>query len=622
MRPWLPPHSVAAQLPAPRGLGRREPNRRHRRRGGRPRSGRPARVGRSPGDAAGAGAGGRRQTRPARPGRLTCSTPGPRFSPCREVFEDFFADTGDPLDRVLPLRRVDPLTCYRWPDGTRARPARRRPATGPALDAALGPGAGAQWLRLLDAGPGSRRQPAGRSWKLPSPARHAGPARRAPSRRHSRHLARRDAAWARPPHAHGRTAPDAARSLRHLQRLRPAAGARCPGHDPVAGAGLGGPGTSPAACTGWGWPCATARPNTAWTSVAGRGSPPSTTAGGRVDGRTAGRRRPAAGRRRRGDDRRRGRLPQHARRPPARRPVAGSPAPARSMSGFVLLLGLQGRTPALGHHTVFFPRDYDAEFDAVFAGRLADDPTIYVSKPDDPALVPDPDAESWFVLVNAAPHGSGTGQLDWTAPGAGLSLRRPQCSTGSRSTASTSGTGSPRCDIRTPADIERDTGSPGGSIYGVSCQRPGLRPAPSDEPIAGEGPVPGRRVGSPRRGSPPRRTLGEDRRRPHRAGVTAPAGPRAIRARERPTFSTSSRSHTSAPRRRFVAVSNLGQSSLMAPTLVLMCAGNPTTPDRSSCSRCAVGACLEGQTGPSVCSCALETDEPHRRACVHECHAG
>ena len=37
-----------------------------------------------------------------------------------------------------------------------------------------------------------------------------------------------------------------------------------------------------------------------------------------------------------------------------------------SLSGFVLLLALRGRTPGLGHHTVLFPDDYDAEFDAVF----------------------------------------------------------------------------------------------------------------------------------------------------------------------------------------------------------------------------------------------------------------
>ena len=48
----------------------------------------------------------------------------------------------------------------------------------------------------------------------------------------------------------------------------------------------------------------------------------------------------------------------------------------RSLAGFVLLLGVRGTTPALAHHTVFFPPDYDAEFDAVFGrpGRRARPP--------------------------------------------------------------------------------------------------------------------------------------------------------------------------------------------------------------------------------------------------------
>ena len=54
----------------------------------------------------------------------------------------------------------------------------------------------------------------------------------------------------------------------------------------------------------------------------------------------------------------------------------------------------------LAHHTVLFPADYDAEFDAVFGTgatrgpRPVPDPTVYVSAPDDPALRPDADSES------------------------------------------------------------------------------------------------------------------------------------------------------------------------------------------------------------------------------------
>jgi phytoene desaturase len=130
-----------------------------------------------------------------------------------------------------------------------------------------------------------------------------------------------------------------------------------------------------------------------------------------------------------------------------------------SLSGFVLLLGLRGRTPGLAHHTVLFPEDYDAEFDAVFGGRPAEAPTVYISAPPDPAVAPDGD-EAWFVLVNAPRQGP----VDWDAlpdyadhvldlmAQRGLDVRDRVAVR----------------EIRTPADLERLTGSPGGSIYGSS----------------------------------------------------------------------------------------------------------------------------------------------------------
>ncbi|MDO3640265.1 phytoene desaturase, partial [Mycolicibacterium sp. KC 300] len=89
----------------------------------------------------------------------------------------------------------------------------------------------------------------------------------------------------------------------------------------------------------------------------------------------------------------------------------------RSMAGFVLLLGLSGRRPGAAHR-VYFPRDYDAEFDAIFGRvpRPVADPTVYVHAPDDPALRPDDDSEGWFVLVNAPAHDPGRG-VDWDEPG-------------------------------------------------------------------------------------------------------------------------------------------------------------------------------------------------------------
>ena len=127
---------------------------------------------------------------------------GPSLLTMPEVFRELFAATGDPLDRVLPLRRVDPLTSYRWPDGTVLDLPAEAQLTGPALDAALGPGTGVQWLRLLRRG--ARLEAATRRPFLEAPRRQpgdAGRARPAPARRRARRRARHDLARARPAHA-------------------------------------------------------------------------------------------------------------------------------------------------------------------------------------------------------------------------------------------------------------------------------------------------------------------------------------------------------------------------------------------------------------------------------------
>jgi phytoene desaturase len=155
---------------------------------------------------------------------------------------------------------------------------------------------------------------------------------------------------------------------------------------------------------------------------------------------------------------------------------------ARSLGGFVLLLGLRGRTPGLAHHTVFFPADYHAEFDAVFGEPAAPvpDPAILVTCADDPAVRPDGD-EAWFVLVNAAPQGA----VDWREPGVatryadhvlavlaarGLDVRDRILFR----------------EVRTPADLETATMTPGGAIYGTpSHGLTGLLRPPNTGPVRG-----------------------------------------------------------------------------------------------------------------------------------------
>ncbi len=142
----------------------------------------------------------------------------------------------------------------------------------------------------------------------------------------------------------------------------------------------------------------------------------------------------------------------------------------KSLAGFSLLLGLDnskidGPAPQLNHHTIFFPNDYDAEFDDIFTRRIpVADPTIYICSPDDPQMLKRPGTEGWFVLVNAPPHDPKAG-WDWSTGGAeyaqkiidkldALGLRVSE-----------------RIDVmefRTPLDLQDSTSAPGGSIYGTS----------------------------------------------------------------------------------------------------------------------------------------------------------
>ncbi len=136
----------------------------------------------------------------------------------------------------------------------------------------------------------------------------------------------------------------------------------------------------------------------------------------------------------------------------------------RSLSGFVLMLGLRDRTPELCHHTILFPADYDAEFDDVFARRRpVADPTLYLSASvaSDPTQAP-AGGENLFVLVNAPTNGGG---LDWDARADGYEAHLLE------RLAARGIDVRERIEVRarrTPADLERETGAPGGAIYGAA----------------------------------------------------------------------------------------------------------------------------------------------------------
>jgi phytoene desaturase len=408
---------------------------------------------------------------------------GPSLVTLPAVLEDLFAATGAPLRDVLDLRRLDPAVGYRFADGTRLSVPGRFDAVPAALDDALGDGAGAQWSAFLGR--------AAAMWRvteepfLRSPL--AGPATLLRLARRTGDLAT-IAPWLSLRQLGARYLTDP--RLRMLldryatysgsdPRRTPAALATVPYVEQSFGS--------------WYVPGGLRRLVEAVADRARhrgaviRTEAPVTevlVAGGRAAGvRLAdGEQLPADVVVSNADAAAlyRDLLPPQA---PVGRARAALRRVTPSSSGLVLLLALRGRTPGLAHHTVLFPADYDAEFDALFgAGRRPPrpvaDPTVYISAPDDPATRPDADSESWFVLVNAPRHDPGSG-VDWTSPGLA-----DRCA--DRVLATMAGRGLDVRDrvrwrvVRTPADLARETGSVGGSIYGSSsngARAAFLRPA-------------------------------------------------------------------------------------------------------------------------------------------------
>ncbi len=135
-----------------------------------------------------------------------------------------------------------------------------------------------------------------------------------------------------------------------------------------------------------------------------------------------------------------------------------------SMSGIVFYWGVKGNYDFLETHNILFSENYRKEFEDISVhNKCPDDPTIYIYvsskyKPDDaPAGY-----ENWFVMVNT-PYNSGQDWNDELARTRETVKRKIQNILG--------------IDLSdkivfeetlTPLDIETQTGSPGGSIYGFS----------------------------------------------------------------------------------------------------------------------------------------------------------
>jgi phytoene dehydrogenase-like protein len=162
-----------------------------------------------------------------------------------------------------------------------------------------------------------------------------------------------------------------------------------------------------------------------------------------------------------------------------------------SISGFVLLLGIEGTTEALAQHTILFPGDYRRAFDDIFhLGKPPDEPTVYISisARRDADHAPE-GCENWFVLINtpplAAPGSASSPGFHWSAEEdryRGRVLDRIEAM------------GIPvrdrlRCERHlTPQDLAQRTGAWRGALYGLSSNHPLnalRRPPPRDRRIRG-----------------------------------------------------------------------------------------------------------------------------------------
>ena len=155
-----------------------------------------------------------------------------------------------------------------------------------------------------------------------------------------------------------------------------------------------------------------------------------------------------------------------------------------SMSGFVMLIGLDRKLSGLGHHTVCFSDDYDREFSEIFDDRrFPDDPTVYVNVPtrSDPSQAPH-GCESVFVMANTPAETTA-----WTQDFESEAIERI------RRRLVRSGMPDIFSDARfietwTPARFEREYAAPDGAIYGRVSHGWGgsfLRPSLKDRKVKG-----------------------------------------------------------------------------------------------------------------------------------------
>ena len=136
----------------------------------------------------------------------------------------------------------------------------------------------------------------------------------------------------------------------------------------------------------------------------------------------------------------------------------------RSSSAIIFYWGIKKIYKQLDLHNIFFSDNYEKEFKYIFdENKIIDDPTIYVNitSKDVPADSPD-SCENWFVMVNSPFN---TGQ-DWEK--IKNTLRSNIISKLERILKENISNNIVEERIYTPVDLESNTNSHQGSLYGIS----------------------------------------------------------------------------------------------------------------------------------------------------------
>ncbi|HCS21231.1 MAG TPA: phytoene desaturase [Bacteroidetes bacterium] len=149
---------------------------------------------------------------------------------------------------------------------------------------------------------------------------------------------------------------------------------------------------------------------------------------------------------------------------PAEKAPEKTLAQERSSSAFIFYWGMDKEFPELDVHNIFFSQDYKKEFASLFDDlAIAEDPTVYVhiSSKICPEHAPK-GGENWFVMVNAPQH---SGQ-DWEE--LKETLRTRILTKLERILNKNLSPHIVNESVLSPADIESQTSSYRGSLYGTS----------------------------------------------------------------------------------------------------------------------------------------------------------